>query len=168
MKRQRKKDLSKVHLFDLKGALNWCSLYFGEAVNLPLPKVRRKNKMTLEYLVLSEDNETVELQEQDVFGVYDCRNNTIYINPYEHDTVVQMSKTFIHEYIHYLQNNCADLSIENTWTPNFQFQEVDNSEVDVDEDSLIENEAEYYAQKEYEKLLNYLGYDNPYSRCSGK
>jgi len=163
MKRQRKKDLYKTHVFCLKTSLKWCHEYFGKLDHLDLPRLRRKNKMKLDYLVFDEKEETVELENCDVNGCYDCENNTIYINVNIHDNIPELCQTFIHEYIHYLQDNCGDLSQEKTWTPNYEEQDVylDNGEKLID--SLIENEAEYYAQKEYEKLLNYLGYDNSHS-----
>jgi hypothetical protein len=159
MKHQRRKDLSKLHLFSLKESLNWCIAHFGTLDTLEPPKVRRNNKITTEVLVHDEEEDTVDLIEQEVLGVYDCYKNTIYINVVLHETIKELAQTFIHEYIHYLQNNCKDNTFS-TWDKKYKKKDLGP---EWEYDILIENEAEYHAQKEFKKLLKHLGYDYTHS-----
>lgn len=163
MKRQQKKDLSKLHLFDLHKSLEWCKTTLGIAPLKDVPKVRRNNKLTVEYLIES-DEDTVELFKEAVYGAYDCSVNTIYINVVMHECIPSLARTFIHEYIHYLQNICNENAEDDrTWNPDHSMQEIYDEDGELMDDSLVENEAEYHAVKLYSELLKHLGYDYTHS-----
>ncbi len=163
MKRQQRKDLSKLHLFDLKKSLEWCKTTLGIAPLKEVPRVRRNNKLLLEFLLLDEEENIVELRKDEVYGAYDCDANTIYINVTIHECIPSLARTFIHEYVHYLQNLCVDGEVDKPWDPEYTLQEVYHEDGGLIEDSLIENEAEYHAVKRYIELMNYLGYDYTHS-----
>ncbi len=67
MKRQQRKDLSKLHLFDLKKSLEWCKTTLGIAPLKEVPRVRRNNKLLLEFLLLDEEENVVELRKDEVY-----------------------------------------------------------------------------------------------------
>jgi hypothetical protein len=161
MKRQQKKDLSKTHLFDLKTSLEWCKAVLGILPSKEVPRVRRNNNLKFDYF--QEDEEGfLNLMEEISYGAYDCLNNTIYINISAHFEVPAIARTFIHEYVHYLQDVC-DEENETTWDPNFTMQEVCSEDGLLIEDCIIENEAEYNARLRYKDLLKHLGYDYTHS-----
>lgn len=163
MKHRLKKDLSKLHRFDLKKSLEWCKTTLGIAPLKDVPRIRRNNRLTVEYLVESEED-TVTLIKDTVYGAYDCSANTIYINVVMHECVSALARTFIHEYIHYLQNICNENAEDDrTWDPEHTMQEVYDEDGEPMDDSLIENEAEYHAIMLYSELLKHLGYDYTHS-----
>jgi len=161
MKRQQKKDLYKTHLFDLKKSLEWCSTVLGTSPSKTIPNVRRNNKLMFDMFEEDEDG-MLSLVKELSYGAYDCENNTIYVNVNVHLDVCSLARTFIHEYVHYLQEVCQEN--ETTWNPKYKMKKVFTEDGMLIIDSIIENEAEYNARKYYAKLLTHLGYDYTYSR----
>lgn len=87
MKEYRLKNNTVVTKQDLVDVLNWCKKYVGRSKYFPIKKLKLRINSKLKFL--------------GEFGVY---QNTIYVNPENHENFLHLVETVIHEYIHFRQN----------------------------------------------------------------
>lgn len=73
--------------------LEWCKMFFGE-------NKRRKKKLSINI-----NSKFKKLNRSIIYGNFDTYRNIIFIYLNNHNTLLEVVQTIIHEYTHYLQSS---------------------------------------------------------------